>query len=86
MELKGILAVEYSPFPNGGARERIIFYAHPKDVNAVPKTIPDFESLGAEWISFDEMANDMKLGKKVCETKGCLWLRIFIPCNFKIIQ
>jgi len=64
VELKGLLAVEYSPYPDGGARQRIIFYAQPKDPKAIPKQIPDFESQGAEWISFEEMVEDLKSKKK----------------------
>ncbi|KAL9653842.1 hypothetical protein ABK040_012903 [Willaertia magna] len=52
--LKGIIRIEYSPYKDGGARERIIFYGEPNDPHAQPKTIPDFESVGAEWFSYDE--------------------------------
>jgi hypothetical protein len=41
-----------------------LFLARPKDDNAVPKSIPDFESQGAEWISFDELEADLKSKKK----------------------
>ncbi len=64
IELKGILRVEYSPFAKGGARQRIIFYAHPTDLNNFTlKTTPDFESLKAVWISYDEMMDQLSQKK-----------------------
>jgi len=62
--LEGILRIEYSPFEDGGARQRIIFFARPKDPNQAPKTIPDFESQGAEWISYEDMITDIKEKRK----------------------
>lgn len=58
--LKGILSFEYSPFRDGGGRQRMIFYAHPKDLDAPLKNRPDFESLRAVWVSFSEMEAAIK--------------------------
>lgn len=58
VELKGILCFEN--FPNGYAgyvRQRVIFFARPRDESQLPKTIPDFESSGAAWASADEIAS-----------------------------
>jgi 8-oxo-dGTP pyrophosphatase MutT (NUDIX family) len=55
IDLKGLLCFEYHPFSNGGAKQRMIYYAHPKDLKAELKKIPDFESLRAVWISFAEL-------------------------------
>uniref|UniRef100_A0A0G4HET8 Nudix hydrolase domain-containing protein n=1 Tax=Chromera velia CCMP2878 TaxID=1169474 RepID=A0A0G4HET8_9ALVE len=54
VELKGLFRVEYSP-KRGYSRMRVIFYAEPKDLEAKPKSIPDFESAGAAWVSEDEL-------------------------------
>jgi len=59
VELKGILRVEYSPYKDGGARMRIIFYAEPKD-DRPPKQTPNFESVRAAWITWDEMSTRLR--------------------------
>ncbi len=57
-------------------RQRIIFYAHPKNPNAPLKTIPDFESQGAEWISYDDMIAQVKDGTKHLRGKEpLLWFK-----------
>lgn len=60
VDLKGILAIEQT---NGKrcSRQRVIFYAEPKDVNQVPKTIPDYESAGACWCSAEEILGGLRL-------------------------
>jgi len=55
VELTGILRVEYTPNQHGGARLRVIFHARPKNPNQPPKSIPDYESQGAKWATFDEI-------------------------------
>ena len=55
IELKAILSFEYLPSPEGGAKQRMIFYAHPKYLDAPLKCTPDFESLRAIWVTFDEL-------------------------------
>ena len=52
--LEGVLRVEHSPRPGGGARCRVIFVARPAD-DALPKRVPDAESLGAAWVTLDEL-------------------------------
>ncbi|KAJ3279457.1 hypothetical protein HK104_001452, partial [Borealophlyctis nickersoniae] len=52
--IKGILRFEYSPSRHG-FRVRIIFYAEPKPTSPPPKTIPDYESAGACYVSEDEL-------------------------------
>lgn len=69
VNLKGVLRVEVSPSSmqrgvrGGGAgssgycRMRYIFYGEPADENdCEPKTFPDFESVGACWISLEELS------------------------------
>ena len=52
--LTGVLAVEYSADGSGGARMRVIFSAEPADEAACfPKTLPDYESVGAAWVPLD---------------------------------
>jgi hypothetical protein len=37
------------------ARMAIVFYAEPVDPLQLPKSSPDFESLGASWCSYEDM-------------------------------
>mmetsp|Transcript_8277 Transcript_8277/g.34757 ORF Transcript_8277/g.34757 Transcript_8277/m.34757 type:complete len:405 (-) Transcript_8277:35-1249(-) len=48
VELKGVLRLEHTP-RESHVRLRAIFYAEPLPP-AVPKSIPDYESVGASWI------------------------------------
>jgi len=54
--LKGILRIENSIGIRGG-RQRVIYYAEPKDPERAlkPKRIPDMESVGAAWLSLEEL-------------------------------
>ena len=36
---------------------RVIFYAEPKNPDAELKSVPDSESLGAEWVTLEEFKN-----------------------------
>src|SRR5258706_16430307 len=51
--LTGVLRIEHSLIV-GGARIRAIFLAEPAD-DRPPKSEGDAESLGAEWVSIDEL-------------------------------
>jgi 8-oxo-dGTP pyrophosphatase MutT (NUDIX family) len=54
--LTGVLRVEVSPPTNGPyMRLRYIFYGHPTDENEECKTFPDFESVGACWVSVEDL-------------------------------
>jgi len=64
IELKGILGFENSPRRLGGGRQRMIFLAHPKNIDEPLKSIPDYESLCCIWISYEELMNDLKSGDK----------------------
>jgi 8-oxo-dGTP pyrophosphatase MutT (NUDIX family) len=55
IDLTGVLRVEYEPSSHGGARLRIVFYARPRDDNATPKQLPDFESMSAVYASRAEI-------------------------------
>ncbi|KYQ88764.1 hypothetical protein DLAC_10797 [Tieghemostelium lacteum] len=63
IELKGILRVEYSPMMNY-SRMRVIFYAEPVDENQLPKSIPDYESVGACYVTVDELKRLNLRGKE----------------------
>src|SRR5258705_966786 len=54
VNIEGILRVEHSPSPSG-ARVRVIFVGAPRD-DTTPKTAADDESLGAAWLTIDEIA------------------------------
>ncbi|TPX35029.1 hypothetical protein SmJEL517_g02422 [Synchytrium microbalum] len=52
--IKGVIKVEYSSSENRGVRVRGIFYAE-ADEHALPKTIPDNESLSACWVDINDL-------------------------------
>jgi 8-oxo-dGTP pyrophosphatase MutT (NUDIX family) len=55
VKLTGILRIEVSPH-KGYVRMRYIFYGEPEDENdCEPKTLPDFESAGACWVTAEEV-------------------------------
>lgn len=63
--IKGILNINYVPriLRNGVAavQLRAIFYAEPADLTQLPKSIPDFESVGAAWCSHESIMSSLKL-------------------------
>lgn len=52
--LEGILRIEHTPMKEGTARCRVIFVARPEN-DAEPKSVPDRESLAAQWYTLDEV-------------------------------
>jgi phosphatase NudJ len=52
--IEGIMRVQHTPRHDGTARLRVIFVARPAD-DTPPKSTPDKESLGARWVSLDEL-------------------------------
>lgn len=50
IQIKGILRIENDMDRKGG-RQRVIFYAEPRDLHHAPKSTPDDESVGAAWLS-----------------------------------
>ncbi len=65
VEPEGIVRIEHTPSP-GGSRVRVVFVARPID-DTPPKTVPDDETLGAAWVSLDEMNNYSLRGSEVRE-------------------
>eukprot|EP01095_Lingulamoeba_sp_RSL-Kostka_P002128 TRINITY_DN1301_c0_g2_i1.p1 TRINITY_DN1301_c0_g2~~TRINITY_DN1301_c0_g2_i1.p1 ORF type:complete len:133 (+),score=29.39 TRINITY_DN1301_c0_g2_i1:116-514(+) len=57
INIKGILRFEYTP-RKSYVRFRVIFYAEPVNDEDLPKSIPDYESAGACWLSVDELVSD----------------------------
>jgi 8-oxo-dGTP pyrophosphatase MutT (NUDIX family) len=53
VRITGILRVEHSPRP-GATRMRVVFLAEPVD-DTPPKSVPDEESLGAAWVTVQEL-------------------------------
>ena len=41
-------------------RLRLIFYARPRDEAQLPKSVPDYESLGAAWVALEVRHPDMR--------------------------
>ena len=66
--LEGILSIEYAPHRHGKgdyyARQRVIFLAKPKYPDRPPKSDPDYESVGAEWISWPDLEKLVFSGKR----------------------
>jgi 8-oxo-dGTP pyrophosphatase MutT (NUDIX family) len=54
VRLVGVLRVEHSP-DAAGSRLRVVFVAEPMDDTPL-KSVPDDESLGAAWVTLDELA------------------------------
>mmetsp|Transcript_12513 Transcript_12513/g.19689 ORF Transcript_12513/g.19689 Transcript_12513/m.19689 type:complete len:154 (+) Transcript_12513:654-1115(+) len=54
--LTGILKIERSS-RQGYVRMRVIFLAIPRDPNQKPKSVPDYESVGAAYASAEEVRN-----------------------------
>lgn len=65
VRVTGLIRVEHSPSP-AGARMRVIYLAEPTD-DTPPKTEPDDESLGAAWVTRDELAKYALRGTEVTE-------------------
>ena len=61
--LEGIVRVEYRPVPDG-ARMRVLFVARPVD-DTPPKSRPDEHSLGARWVTLDELATLPQRGDEI---------------------
>lgn len=53
-KITGILRWEYNAREDD-ARMRVIFYGEPIDDNQEPKTLPDFESMGAAWVDVPQL-------------------------------
>jgi hypothetical protein len=84
----GILAIEMHPFTprerdkTNMVRMRVIFYAEPSAAfiasGGMPKSVPDFESVGACWVS----VKDMESGLKLRGLEPLVWSRYrFIPLS-----
>jgi len=56
VNVTGILRFEYSPSGLKDARMRVVFFGEPIDETQEPKTFPDFESMGATWVEFGQVA------------------------------
>ena len=63
--LDGIVRIEHTP-SRDGARMRVLFVAHPID-DRPPKSVPDDESLGAAWVTLDELDSYPLRGDEVRE-------------------
>jgi phosphatase NudJ len=64
--LEGILRVEHTSTPAGTARARVIFVARPAG-DAAPRAVPNEESLGAAWVTLEELGGLALRGGEVRE-------------------
>jgi len=60
VKLVGILRIENSMTHYEG-RQRVIFYAEPEDADQKPKSAPDDESMGAAWLSVEELEEKSRM-------------------------
>jgi phosphatase NudJ len=63
IKLDGILRVEHTP--GDGARVRVLYTGSPID-DTPPKTSADDESLGAAWLTLDEIRSRPLRGSELC--------------------
>ena len=63
IQLDGILRVEHTP--GDGVRMRVLFTGSPLD-DTQPKTMADDESLGAAWLTLDEIRKVPLRGAELC--------------------
>jgi 8-oxo-dGTP pyrophosphatase MutT (NUDIX family) len=75
VQLKGILSVEYNPIGKDSSqrnivRMHVVFYAEPSEagLRQLPKSVPDFESVGACWCSVADI-NSSKIKLRGHEPK-----------------
>jgi 8-oxo-dGTP pyrophosphatase MutT (NUDIX family) len=54
IRLCGVLKLQYTPH-RGYVRIRAVFLARPVDESAAPKSLPDYESAGAAWVTLDDV-------------------------------
>jgi 8-oxo-dGTP pyrophosphatase MutT (NUDIX family) len=64
--IEGILGIQHTPILDGTARVRFILLASPQDETS-PKSEPDEESLGAAWMTLEEMREVELRGKEVLQ-------------------
>ncbi len=56
VKLTGVLSLQYTPYADGSVRFRVVFLAEPvSEDRCTPKTLPDFESAGACWVTLEEV-------------------------------
>jgi 8-oxo-dGTP pyrophosphatase MutT (NUDIX family) len=63
---EGILRVEHTPSATGESRVRVFVMARPAD-DTPPKSIPDMETLGAAWVSPEELSGFRLRGPEVAD-------------------
>jgi 8-oxo-dGTP pyrophosphatase MutT (NUDIX family) len=54
VELTGIIRIQHTA-RDGYVRLRVIFLGRPVSLTQLPKSIPDYESVGAAWVTYEEM-------------------------------
>lgn len=54
VDIAGILRIEHTPMPDGAVRCRVFFLGHPRD-DTPPKSVPDEDTLGAAWVTLEEL-------------------------------
>lgn len=63
---EGILRIEHTPSASGESRVRVFVMARPAD-DTPPKSVPDKETLGAAWVSPEELSGFRLRGPEVAD-------------------
>ena len=66
IKIEGILGIQHTPILDGTARVRFILLARPED-DTPPKSEPDDDSLGAAWMTLEEMKEVELRGQEVLQ-------------------
>lgn len=72
VKLEGLLKIEYLP-NTMFTRTKVIFFASPEDPNEPLKSTPDYESVGAIWISYEDLLEEVNNEKKKLRGKEALY-------------
>eukprot|EP00997_Jenningsia_sp_PLL12_P002275 NODE_138_length_2395_cov_116.295823_g120_i0.p1 GENE.NODE_138_length_2395_cov_116.295823_g120_i0~~NODE_138_length_2395_cov_116.295823_g120_i0.p1 ORF type:complete len:244 (-),score=39.68 NODE_138_length_2395_cov_116.295823_g120_i0:153-884(-) len=70
VRLTGILEVESH---DGGRWRRITFMGEPADEQQQPKSVPDYESMGAVWVTVDELTRKDRALRLRNRQEPCRW-------------
>lgn len=64
VNVTGIVRIEHTPYGDGSVRLRVVLTAIPAG-DALPKSIPDEESIKAEWFTIDQIDHITLRGEEV---------------------
>lgn len=75
VKLEGILQILHYPYPKH-SKMSVIFLASPLYPDQELKCVPDYESIRAVWITYEELLEDIKKGKKIMRSSEAVkWIK-----------